>query len=335
MGVQERLSLSATNSNTLIAAAHVHRYRVAARLCAGLRVVDLACGSGYGSAILRETATSVLGIDNDAATIDMAQATVGAEHDVRFEAADALDFLCGDLSDGWDAIVCFEGLEHLQDPRAAVEQLTRHANSGMKLLVSLPNSRTFEERNEFHVTDFGYEEARATLGGLGDVTFLYQHNAEGSLIRGAEEGDLQGEFVLADYGEPEYANHFLALVNLEARLAEAPDSARMHLAVAPDYNRHMLSLEKANRELWRENARIARHHLGRSDAAAATALFRLEEEVRLREQRIAELEAERAHLMDLLDTPRHRFAEGAHKKAMASPGAYSFARRLWSMVRPG
>jgi SAM-dependent methyltransferase len=334
MGVQERLSLSATNANTLIAAEHVHRYRLAARLCAGMRVIDLACGSGYGSAILRETASAVLGIDNDAATIDMAQATVGSEHDVRFESADALDFLCGDLGGNWDAIVCFEGLEHLQDPQAAVEQLTRHANAGVKLLISLPNSRTFEERNEFHVTEFGYEEANATLRALGEMTLLYQHNAEGSLIRGAEEGELQGEFVLGEYGEPEYANHFIALVNLGDRLQQAPDSARMHLAVAPDYNRHMLSLEKANRELWRENARIGRHHLGRSDAAAATALFRLQEEVRVREERIAELEAERAHLMELLDTPRHRLAESAHQKAIASPGVYSLARRLWSVVRP-
>jgi SAM-dependent methyltransferase len=333
MGVQERLSLSATNANTLIAAEHVHRYRRAARLLAGLRVIDLACGSGYGSAILRETASAVLGIDNDAATVDMAQATVGTEHDVRFKTADAVQFLGGDLGGDWDAIVCFEGLEHLPDPRAAVEQLARHANNGMKLVISLPNSRTFEERNEFHVTDFGYEEAKETLGALGEVTVLYQHNAEGSLIRGAQPGELQGEFVLADYGEPEYANHFIGLVNLDDQLRQAPDSARMHLTVAPDYNRHMLSLERANRDLWRENARIARHHLGTGDAAAATTLHRVQEEVRRRDERIGELEAEVAHLSALLDTPRHRLAESAHRKAVASPGIYSLARRLWSVIR--
>ena len=94
----------------------------------------------------------------------MAQATVGAAQDVRFEAADAVEFLRGDLGDDWDAIVCFEGLEHLPTPGAALEQLTRHADSGKKLIVSVPNSRTFEEENEFHVTDFGYEEAREAFG---------------------------------------------------------------------------------------------------------------------------------------------------------------------------
>jgi SAM-dependent methyltransferase len=333
MGVQERLSLSATSANSLIAAEHIHRYRLAARLCEGLRVVDLACGSGYGSAILRETASAVLGVDNDAGTIDMAQATVGREHDIRFEAADALELLRGDLGGEWDAIVCFEGLEHFQEPEEAVRQLARHAGAGLKLVISLPNSRTFEERNEFHVTDFGYEEAQEAFGALGEVTPLYQHNAEGSLIRAAGDGEVQGEFVLSEYGEPEYANHFLALVNFDGRAESITATARMNLAVAPDYNRHMLSLEKANRELWRENARIARQRLGQGDAAAATTLYRLREHEREQAERIAELERQVAHLNARLATPRHRFVERAHDKATTSPGAYSLARRLWSAAR--
>jgi SAM-dependent methyltransferase len=332
MGVQERLSLSATSADTLIAAAHVHRYQLAARICTGLRVVDLACGTGYGSAILRESAAEVLGIDNDVETVDMAQATLGGER-LRFEAADAVDFLRCELDGDWDAIVCFEGLEHLARLNEALEQLASQAGKGMKLLISLPNSRTFEERNEFHVTDFGYEEAMEALRGLGDATFLFQHNAEGSLIRGAEEGELRGEFVLSDHGEPEYANNFIAAVNFDDRVDRLPDASHMHLTVAPDYNRHMLSLEKANRDLWRENARIARHRLGRSGAAAGATLFRLQEQVRERDERIDELEAEVAYLNDLVSTPRHRLVERAHEKALTSSGPYALLRRLWSMVR--
>jgi SAM-dependent methyltransferase len=329
MGVQERLSLSAVSTDTLIAASHVHRYKMAAHLCSGLRVIDLACGSGYGTAILRETATQVLGVDNDAETVDMAQATVGAEHDVRFRAADAVEFLCGDLNDGWDAIVCFEGLEHFAEPARALRELTRHANQGVRLLISLPNSRTFEERNEFHVTDFGYEEAMAALGALGETTFLYQFNAEGSLIRGPEAGEMDGEFVLLEHGEPEYANNFIAAVNFGDRAERLPNASHMHLAVAPDYNRHMLSLEKANRDLWRENARIARNRLGRGDAAAATTLVRLHEGIRERDERIAELEANLAYLTDMVSTPRHRFVERLHDRALASPATFGLIRRLW------
>ena len=48
---------------------HLHRYLVAAPLCAGRVVLDVACGQGYGSAILAQTAQSVCGVDIDAATI--------------------------------------------------------------------------------------------------------------------------------------------------------------------------------------------------------------------------------------------------------------------------
>ena len=41
---------------------HVHRYAFARRYAAGRRVLDVACGEGYGSAILAETAASVTGV---------------------------------------------------------------------------------------------------------------------------------------------------------------------------------------------------------------------------------------------------------------------------------
>src|SRR6266480_544461 len=52
-----------------IAHEHWHRYFFARRFVAGRRVLDVACGEGYGSALLSEAATNVIGVDIDAATI--------------------------------------------------------------------------------------------------------------------------------------------------------------------------------------------------------------------------------------------------------------------------
>ncbi|MFZ1155412.1 MAG: methyltransferase domain-containing protein, partial [Solirubrobacteraceae bacterium] len=153
MDIRERLSLESVSEHTVIACEHIHRYDFAAALCGGLRVLDLACGSGYGSAILAETATAVHGVDNDVATIDLAVATVGQRTEATFEVADAIAVLGGDLSDRYDAIVCFEALEHLSDLESAVRGLREQAARGVQLIVSVPNSRAFEEDNEFHVTD--------------------------------------------------------------------------------------------------------------------------------------------------------------------------------------
>jgi 2-polyprenyl-3-methyl-5-hydroxy-6-metoxy-1,4-benzoquinol methylase len=337
MGVQERLSLEAISANTLIACEHVHRYGVAASLCAGLRVLDLACGSGYGSAILRETATSVVGVDNDAATIDMARATVGRDTDVEFVAGDAIEYLHSGLQDEYDAIVCLEGIEHFADLDRAVDALSALAQDGMKMVISVPNSRTFAEENEFHVTDFGFDEAMELAEKLGAAPVLYQFIAEGSLIQGEDPGPLDGERMLDDHGEPEYANHFIACVNLGDRLDSSFPPARMQLAAAPVYNRHLLGLERANQSLWRENARLARERLGKSDAAAATALFKLQRELRMRAERAEErnmaLEAEVAQLRLLLGTPRHQAVEQAREAFMRSKPLYAVVRRVWAFLR--
>src|ERR1700733_10089782 len=112
MDIVERLTLEAAAADTMIACEHRQRYEFAASLCAGKRVLDLCCGTGYGTAILAAEATEVVGVDNDAATVELAAASIG--HDVagaRFELADAAEFLMRDVVASFDVVVCFEGLE--------------------------------------------------------------------------------------------------------------------------------------------------------------------------------------------------------------------------------
>ena len=52
-----------------IAQEHWHRYVLARRFLAGRSVADVACGEGYGSALLASVAADVVGIDIDASTI--------------------------------------------------------------------------------------------------------------------------------------------------------------------------------------------------------------------------------------------------------------------------
>ena len=117
MDVVERLTLEAASEETLIATEHRHRYELAAELLAGQRVLDLCCGSGYGTEILAGAGCQVVGVDNDAATVDLARVTVGKRTGAEFEAADALAYLRRADAQRFDAIVCFEGLEHLPDHR--------------------------------------------------------------------------------------------------------------------------------------------------------------------------------------------------------------------------
>lgn len=277
MGVDERLSLDAVSAHTLIAAEHRHRYALARGACAGRRVLDLCCGVGYGSALMAEVAESVVGVDRDVAAVDTAQATAGARGAVSFVAADALGYLRGLEAGAFDLIVCFEGLEHLDDVEDVAAQLTRLAAGGAGIIASVPNSATFQEENAFHVTDFDLESVRALFASVPDATIAYQTHAEGSLIRGRAAGSASAEVQLDGEQDLDWANHFIVLAGLDAEALLGSASAALHLAIAPVNHRYMRGLERANRELLAANGRLARERLGLGAAGGASAALRRED----------------------------------------------------------
>src|SRR5262250_602724 len=89
-----------------IAYEHWHRYAFARRFVAGRRVLDAACGEGYGTALLATIASSAVGVDVDLATIEHARATYGESARLGFLAAS-----CTGLplpSESVDVVVSFE-----------------------------------------------------------------------------------------------------------------------------------------------------------------------------------------------------------------------------------
>ena len=211
MGVKERLTFEDATAPTLIACEHRHRYRSATELVDGERVLDLGCGSGYGSRMMAERALSVHGIDIDAATIDAASAGLADADRISFEAADALGFLRRpDLPARFDVIVCFEALEHLESLEPTLERLRELADDGIRMVLSVPNSKGLGEQNEFHATDFSWEDALERIGSLPRAVALTQYLAEGSLICAADLATAPVDATVdLDRHEPEYANHFI------------------------------------------------------------------------------------------------------------------------------
>jgi SAM-dependent methyltransferase len=279
----ERLTEEEAGEPTLIPLTHVHRYQLAAELCAGRRVLDLCCGSGYGSRLLAETALEVTGIDVHRPSIEQAAAAPVAGDRLRFEVAHAHEVLSRPLAERFDAIVMFEALEHLDGFDAAVEALRGFADGGMLVCVSLPNSRTFSEENPHDVSEFDYEQAVEVFGRIGISQTLHQFHAQGSLIRGAEDGPLAGGSTLADRAEIEHCNHMIGIANPPAGFDGSHAWARLRLAVAPAFNTYMLELERANTRLWRTNQQLARGYLGTADSAAATTLARIRSRAELAE----------------------------------------------------
>lgn len=325
----ERLDPADIEAGGLLASTHVHRYEFAASLCAGLDVLDLCCGTGYGSAVLAGKAASVLGVDIAEGAIAAARASYGTgEQALSYETGDALAYLRGLPQGRFGAVVCFEGIEHVPDAEAVVDELARLASGGARIILSLPNSRGFEEENEFHVTEFGLEEMQALVARLPDPVLLEQRLAEASVISRASDGprEVQGRFESVD-NDPAWANHWIAVVGADEAELDAV-TARLSLAADVNQSRYMRALEEANADLRRINAQLGREHIGRHDAAVATILRRLDEErdsaitnaeIRQAEaERRLEIEVEVARQNDaLFQQARARLSARPHRAVMA------------------
>lgn len=293
MDVHERLTLETIESHSLLASEHVHRYELAAALCHDARVLDLACGTGYGSALLARVANQVTGVDIDMRTIETARLALAEEPRVSFLVSDATAYLRRCEPEDFDVVVCFEGLEHIEDVEATTRELARLAGGGTKLVISLPNSEIWEEENPYHLTEFSLSAATRLLERLGEHKLLVQNFAEGSVIVDPEDPGAAAapELMWPERIELEYANHYIGLVNFTEADTEGALSGKLQLAYAPAYNRHVRNIERANQELWRTNARLAWSAFVHSGAAAAARSKRQQRILDERDQKIAELSA--------------------------------------------
>jgi len=139
---------------------HMHRYALASHWCQGLKVLDAACGEGYGSALLAGTAAEVTGLDISGEAIRHARERYGGVDNLDFETGDCtrLPFADGEFQ----CIVSFETLEHLEDQAGMLAEFRRVLNPDGFLLLSSPDRAVYSEelgnRNEFHVRELNRDE---------------------------------------------------------------------------------------------------------------------------------------------------------------------------------
>jgi SAM-dependent methyltransferase len=140
---------------------HAARYRFAAQHLDCRRLLDVACGTGYGLAMLSKPGRQVFGVDVDR------EALLGARQAAPVVTADggALPFPDGTF----EAVTTFETIEHLEHRTEFLAEVARVLVPGGSILLSTPNALYTDPvagrpRNPFHVIEYTPDELVAEVG---------------------------------------------------------------------------------------------------------------------------------------------------------------------------
>lgn len=157
---------------------HLARYYFAAPYAAG-RVLDIACGSGYGSHMVakerKKEVTEIIAVDNDPEAVQYA-AREYHHQKIRFLEADAMDAALPDKLGTFDTILSFETIEHVEDDVFFVAQLQRLLRPGGTLVLSSPfgRGRGMPTSEPFHKHQLTPEEFRSLFDAFEQVEYYYQ-----------------------------------------------------------------------------------------------------------------------------------------------------------------
>lgn len=157
---------------------HIARYYFAAPYVQG-RVLDIACGTGYGSHMTakerKREVTEIVAVDNDEETLRYASREYHHQK-VTYVQEDATDPGLPERLGLFDTILSFETIEHLEDDRTFMLNLYRMLKPGGILVLSSPfgRGRGMPTSEPFHVHQLTPSEFEELFTGFAEVDIYYQ-----------------------------------------------------------------------------------------------------------------------------------------------------------------
>ena len=137
---------------------HLAVYEWVAPRVAGLRVVEMACGEGYGAALLAGHAAAVVGVDANPEAFEHARLRYQRPN-LRFERD-----LVQTFAERCDVVTFLQTIEHVEDPGALLDHFASLVGPEGAVYVSTPNLLTLapsgaqKSDNPWHIKEYRAEE---------------------------------------------------------------------------------------------------------------------------------------------------------------------------------
>ena len=156
----ERLIIdnSGCNRSSEIYKEHIERYKFALGYVENKKVLDIACGSGYGTELLSSKAEEIWGGDIDEESIKNARENYSGEN-IHFRQMDVGELPFEDNS--FELVVSFETIEHIDEYKKFLVEIKRVLKSDGKLILSTPDrgvTKRLGIKNPYHKKEFFKKE---------------------------------------------------------------------------------------------------------------------------------------------------------------------------------
>nr|WP_280174135.1 class I SAM-dependent methyltransferase [Escherichia coli] len=133
-------------------------------------VLDIACGEGYGSALLMKAgAKRVVGVDISEESIERAKKLFG-KYDVEYIVSDANTISERYGEDFFDIVVSIETIEHINTPDVFLSSIKKTAKENAIFYITCPNDYWYypnnEQSNPCHVRKYTFQEFKELSTGV-------------------------------------------------------------------------------------------------------------------------------------------------------------------------
>lgn len=163
---------------------HLHRYAFVKKYINNKKVLDIACGEGYGSNLMAQNAKEVVGVDIDTHVIEKAKEKY-SKPNLYFKPGRTDDIPQADKS--FDVVVSFETIEHHNKHDEMMLEIRRVLKDDGILIISSPEKSEYSDKinyqNPFHIKELYLEEFRDLLQKYFlNVELNFQRTIKGSAI---------------------------------------------------------------------------------------------------------------------------------------------------------
>lgn len=155
---------------------HIARYHKVTGYPLGPYVLDIACGSGFGSKLVAENGSSVMGVDQNVHTIEINKENFSGIGNLNFQTGDAEKIAFPPNT--FSSVISFETIEHLNNPEDFLIGVKKVLRSDGFFFLSTPNALITKPvngvpKNPYHIKEYTPEELKKLLSEYFEIISIF------------------------------------------------------------------------------------------------------------------------------------------------------------------